>query len=254
MRIALTVEYCGTQFAGWQHQPAKRTVQDELERALSEAAHEPIRVYASGRTDAGVHALGQVVHFDTQSTVPVAKWPEVVNNLLPPDVSVVDARAVDEDFHARKDAVDKTYVYRIFVAPQPRATLWDRAWVTKYALDVDAMNRAAVHLVGKHDFAAFRATGSSAKTTVRTVKELCVTADADAVTEGGKVVTGGITLRITADGFLYNMVRVITAQLALAGQYRRSEQEIAEILASGDRARAKELAPPQGLYLAHVTY
>jgi len=254
MRIALTVEYCGTAFSGWQAQPEKRTVQTELELALEKVSGAPVRVHASGRTDAGVHALGQVVHFDTESTIPVEKWPEVANNLLPPDVSVTGARAVAPTFHARKHALDKTYSYKIFVAPQPRATLWDRAWVTKYPLDPEAMHRAGQILVGTHDFAAFRSVGSSATTTVRTVKALTVAPDPDAVLQDGKVVSGGITLTVTADGFLYNMVRVITAQLAFVGQGRKTVDDVQAMLDSRDRAKARELAPPQGLYLMAVRY
>lgn len=250
----MTVEYRGTAFSGWQVQPDRRTVQGILEEAIERAAGEKCGLHASGRTDAGVHALAQVAHFDTHSTIPPDKWPLVLNNLLPDDVSVLAAKEVGADFHARRSAVSKTYVYRIFVSRVRRATMWDTHWVTPFPLDVERMRIAARAFVGTHDFTSFRTAGSSAVTTVRTVTEFAVDESAVAYDERGRIAEGEIMLRVSADGFLYNMVRIMAAQLERVGQGLIAPDRIREQLAALDRAAAREIAPANGLYLACVDY
>lgn len=243
MRIALTVEYRGTAFSGWQVQPDRRTVQGILEEAIERAARKMRS--ACERAPMRVHALAQVAHFDTHSTIPPDKWPLVLNNLLPDDVSVLAAKEVGADFHARRSAVSKTYVYRIFVSRVRRATMWDTHWVTPFPLDVERMRIAARAFVGTHDFTSFRTAGSSAVTTVRTVTEFAVDESAVAYDERGRIAEGEIMLRVSADGFLYNMVRIMAAQLERVGQGLIAPDRIREQLAALDRAAAREIAPAE---------
>lgn len=243
-RLKLTVAYDGTDFAGWQVQPDKRTVQGEIERAWHEVSREEVRLTASGRTDAGVHALGQVVGLQTASAMPPERVLQALNAKLPADVVVVAAEEAAASFHATHDALRKTYRYQIHnsrVRP-----LVDRHFVWHYPiaeLAVESMQRGADALVGRHDFASFETTGSERSTTVRTIFDLTVTRDGPRV-----------DLTVTGDGFLYNMVRAIAGTLVEVGRGARTPEWAAEVLAARDRSAAGPNAPPLGLVLVSVEY
>lgn len=239
MRYRIVLSYDGTDFCGWQSQPNGMSVQDAAEQAAFKLFGEHVRLTGSGRTDAGVHALGQVAHFDCDKTLPLKNVAGGLNAYLPRSVRVIDAAIADDDFDARKSAKRKTYMYLTFTgAALP--VLNDRVLFLNYTPDMSKLNAAASALIGKHDFATFMAAGGGAKTSVRTVF------DAHFERDGGF-----IKFFITADGFLYNMVRIIVAQLLKA---ERGEADIAELLNKRDRSFAKELAPACGLYLHHVVY
>lgn len=240
MRIKLVLEYDGTDFCGWQTQPGLRTVQSELEAALFKLTGEKIRVVASGRTDAGVHAINQVVHCDTQKDLG-GKYVGALNYYLPADIRVLSAQNTDERFHARFSAKNKTYIYLIYESKVDSAILRNRATRVGEKLNVSAMNSAAQNFLGKNDFAAFRSVGSDTLTTVRTIKSV-----------GVKRKDGMIVFSVTADGFLYNMVRKMTAALIEVGRGKFSEENIKELLKEG--AVFTPVAPPHGLYLYKVEY
>lgn len=243
-RLKLTVAYDGTDFAGWQVQPGRRTVQGEIERAWREISGEQVRLTASGRTDAGVHALGQVVGLQTSSPMPPERVQRAINAKLPEDVVIVAAQAAPANFHATHDAVRKTYRYQIHnsrVRP-----LLDRRFVWFYPtaeLDVARMRSGAAELVGRHDFASFETSGSERATTVRTVLAL----DVDRTGER-------INISVTGDGFLYNMVRAIAGTLVEVGRGAQPPEWVAQVLAARDRSAAGPNAPACGLVLVGVEY
>jgi len=243
--LKLTLQYDGTAYAGFQRQPNGVTVQERLEEALRTVTGEPeLRIgAAAGRTDAGVHALGQVVHIRTGSRIPIDRWPYALNSLLPPDIVVVAAEEVPEDFHARYWAVEKRYRYRIERSPFPCPLHRLYAYHWPRPLDVPAMREAAALLVGTHDFAAFRSTGGAAKTSVRTVTRL------DLVEEPPY-----LDIHVSADGFLYNMVRIMAGTLLEIGTGQRTRDDLMQALATGERRYAGRTLPPHGLCLMEVTY
>ncbi|RKQ85541.1 tRNA pseudouridine(38-40) synthase [Brockia lithotrophica] len=243
MRVALRVAYEGTGFFGFERQKQGRTVQDELEAALLETYGRPIRVVPAGRTDAGVHAVGQVVHCDVDANVPVEKIPYALNTRLPPDVRVWEAHVVPSEFHARKDAIRKRYVYRFDTRPIRLPFLRTFSAHVPGRLDVERMAEAARYLVGTHDFRAFRNLGSSARTTVRTVFR------AEVFARGFDVF-----FLVEGDGFLYHMVRILAGTLLEVGRNRRTPEDVARLLTSGRREEAGPTAPPEGLWLFHVYY
>lgn len=245
MRIRLTLAYEGTDFCGWQLQPSDRTVQGELERALSVILGRPVRVHGSGRTDSGVHALGQVAHFDCPDGREGFPWRRSLNGILPPDVRVVDAAEVADDFHARFGARSKTYEYRLwhereFCLPQRRRFVWACGPV-----DFERMEEAARALTGEHDFSAFQNVGTDVGSTVRTVTAIERQAG-DSVLESA--------WRFSADGFLKQMVRNLMGGMVACGRGKLSVEEVRAILASGDRTSAPATVPPQGLTLLSVDY
>ncbi len=242
-RILLTVEYDGTAYAGWQRQLNGLAVQQVLEEALSEACAHPVTVTGSSRTDAGVHAKMQMVHFDTGCTIPPDKFPFVLNNLLPPDIRVQKAREVPPDFHARFLTSGKTYTYRILNNRHGSALLRNTHWHVPVPLDVSAMKQALSFLPGTHDFAAFQAAGGTARTTVRTVDRVELTAD-------GPV----LTLTISGNAFLYNMVRIIVGTLEEVGLHKRNTDAFARAFVSMDRLDLGMTAPSCGLELSEVRY
>ena len=244
MRIALGIEYDGTAFFGWQIQKDDPSVQACLEKALSSVADHRVRVVCAGRTDTGVHALGQVVHFDTDSKRPERAWTLGVNSELPRDVTVRWARPVDDDFHARYSARARSYSYLIFNTPIRSALLRDRAWWVRRALDVESMQRAGALLVGKHDFSSFRAAGCQAGTPIRDVTRLDVRRLDDNM----------IRLDITANAFLHHMVRNIAGTLAVVGRGEKEDSWLTEVLEARNRSESGVTAPPGGLYLVHVDY
>lgn len=248
MRVLLLIEYRGTNYCGWQRQINGLSVQEVVERAIEEIVGKPVTVFASGRTDAGVHAIAQAAHFDYFGTIPAEKFCFALNSGLPKDISVSSSRQVPEDFHARFSALAKTYRYQIFISPVRHALKAETHYIINTPLDLNQMRAAARLLTGTHDFAAFSAKGSEPSGTVRTLKQILIIPEAEYV-ESGEVV-----VEFTADGFLYNMVRVLVKQLLLVATNKLSLDRIKMILESRDRANAKELAPPQGLFLKEVYY
>ena len=242
-RILLTVEYDGTAYAGWQRQSNGLAVQQVLEEALAVACAHPVTVTGSSRTDAGVHARMQMVHFDTGCTIPPDKYPFVLNNLLPPDIRIQAAREVAPDFHARFLTAGKTYTYRILNSRHGSALLRATYWHVPVPLDISAMQQALRDLPGIHDFAAFQAAGGTARTTVRTVSR------AELSVNGPE-----ITLIISGNAFLYNMVRIIAGTLAEIGLHKRETDAFARAFASRNRLDLGMTAPPCGLELSEVRY
>jgi len=244
--IKLTLEYDGTAYHGWQSQDNAVTVQDTVTAAVCRLTGEDCSLTGSSRTDAGVHALGFVCNFFTESKIPADKFSYALNTLLPDDIVVVKSEEVPPDFHSRYSAKAKQYRYLIYNSVFPSAILRHRAYHVYYKLDVDAMNEAAAYFAGTHDFLAFCAADTSVKTTVRTIKEAVVRR----LPQDDRL----IELSITGDGFLYNMVRIIAGTLVEVGFGKLSPQDIPDIIAGLDRRRAGRTAPAHGLYLAEVFY
>ena len=243
MRIALGLEYDGSRFHGFERQPARRTVQGEVEKGLARIAASPVRVICAGRTDAGVHALGQVVHFDTGAHRPVRAWVRGVNTYLPPDVAVLWARVVDDDFHARFQARRRHYRYVIVNRGTRPALLAGRAAWELRPLDARLMCLGARHLVGEHDFSSFRAAGCQARSPVRRVHRIDVSRNGER-----------IAIDVDANAFLQHMVRNIAGTLVAVGSGARDPAWVASVLAARDRRTAGVTAPPGGLYLIGVDY
>ncbi len=242
-RILLTVEYDGTHYAGWQRQINGLAVQQVLEEALQKATGERIVVTGASRTDAGVHALGQAVHFDTESRIPPEKYPFVLNTMLPRDVRVHSGREVPGGFHARFMTCGKRYTYRIVNSRHASAIRRNTHVHVPLALDLPPMQEAAAQLLGTHDFAAFQAAGGTAKTTVRTIHSAELTRQGDE-----------IILTVEGDAFLYNMVRIIAGTLIEIGLGRRTVNAFSEAYETLDRLSLGVTAPPQGLELTKVNY
>ena len=243
MRIALGLEYDGGRFCGWQTQPEGCSVQDALERALSEIAGEAVSTICAGRTDAGVHALAQVVHFDTTAGRPPSAWVRGANALLPAALAVLWSHAVSPDFHARYSALAREYRYVLLNRPVRPASDHGRVGWFHAPLDVPAMQDAARHLVGEHDFSSFRAAECQARTPVRTIHRLDVSRHHDFV-----------IFDIRANAFLHHMVRNIVGSLVYVGKGKHPPQWLAAVLASRDRAQAAPTFDASGLYLARVEY
>ncbi|MBR4576372.1 MAG: tRNA pseudouridine(38-40) synthase TruA [Clostridia bacterium] len=242
-RILLSVEYDGTGYVGWQRQINGLAVQQVLEEALGRACGHPVQVTGSSRTDAGVHARMQMVHFDTSSTIPPDKYPFVLNNMLPADIRVYAAREVPPDFHARFLTSGKTYTYRIYNARHASALNRNTTWHVPVPLDTDRMQEALLSLPGTHDFAAFQASGGTARTTVRTVESASLS-----------VSLPSLTLRVSGNAFLYNMVRIITGTLMEIGLHRRNADAFSRAFVSLSRLDLGMTAPPSGLELTEVRY
>jgi tRNA pseudouridine38-40 synthase len=242
-RIALGVEYDGSCFAGWQAQPALRTVAGELARAVAVVADHPVSVLCGGRTDAGVHAEGQVVHFDTAAPRTLRAWLLGVNANLPPDVSVRWVRPVPPWFHARFSAVARTYRYRILNRATRSALLARRATLVRRPLDVAAMQVAGAALLGEHDFSAFRAAECQSRSPVRRVDAIRVLRDGD-----------DVWIEVVANAFLHHMVRNIAGLLIAIGSGLAAPRRAAEVLAARDRRIAPPTAAADGLYLRAVRY
>lgn len=243
MRWAAGVEYEGTAYHGWQSQPHAASVQDALETALARVADAPIRVVASGRTDAGVHAKGQIVHFDTAARRGARAWLLGSNRYLPADVAVQWVMPVDASFHARYSALARDYRYWLIDRAAPTALWRHRAHHSHYPLDAEAMHAAAQVLLGEQDFSAFRAAACQSRTPYRNVHHVCIE-------------RAGPWLRvdISANAFVHHMVRNIVGSLLLVGDGRRPPDWIGRVLAGRDRRRAGMTAPARGLILWHVHY
>jgi tRNA pseudouridine38-40 synthase len=241
----LIIEYDGTNYHGWQRQAAEPTVQAEIEQALSAMTRSDITLIGAGRTDAGVHALGQAAHFRCETRLDPEAILKGLNSLLPPDIVICDCRLVAEDFHARFDAQSKIYRYRILNRAARAAVGRSYSWFIHRPLDVRAMQQAAQFIVGRHDFKAFESSGSPRAHTVRHV----LAAEWIEAQEQGL-----LTFQIEADGFLRCMVRNIVGTLVATGLGKIPPADVATILASRDRRRAGATAPPQGLFMVAVNY
>lgn len=260
--ILLTIAYDGTDFHGWQVQPGLPTVQGELERALFELTGEKIAIDGTGRTDAGVHALGQCASLRTAAGIPTARLPYALNNLLPGGVRVLKAEERPEGFHARFDAKGKTYRYRLLLQGEdgePPLFLRHYVYPLREALDLAAMREAATAMEGRYDCACFQAAGGEEReSTVRTVYQVAVGAQPVAEQEEGlfpETKTGMLLdIDVSGDGFLYNMVRIMTGTLVDVGRGKIRAADIPSITAGKDRTRAGHTAPPQGLYLKKVYF
>ena len=244
MKIALGVEYMGTDFHGWQLQKSGiRTVQQVVEKALSKIADHPVRVFCSGRTDAGVHAIEQVIHFETQVDREDKAWLFGGNVNLPHDVNFTWAKRVDDDFHARFNAYARRYHYKIHNTPVRSAIIGRHSLWEPRVLNVEAMNKAAQYLLGKHDFSAFRGSLCQAKSPIKTVEFIRLSQDKNE-----------ILLDIKANAFLHHMVRNIVGTLLRVGRGERPVEWVQTVLASKQRKEAGATAQPQGLYFVKAFY
>ena len=243
MRIRLTLEYDGARYSGWQLQSGQDSIQARLESALAKIFGESVRVRGAGRTDAGVHARGQVAAFDLPRPFAPGELRRALNALLPADIAVIAAYEADADFDPRRAARSRIYEYRVLNQQCRSAFEYHYAWLVREALDLAAMNAAARVFLGEHDFAAFRTLGSEEKTTMRRV-------DASEWRRDGAV----FTYRVEASAFLRHMVRTMVAAMVEAGRGKRSADDVARLLASCDRALSPAAAPACGLFLIEVRY
>ena len=243
-RLKLTLEYDGTRYVGWQVQPNGVSIQARLMRGLEQLLGEPVAVSVAGRTDAGVHATGQVVCFDTERQLPLKAYWLGLNRLLPEDIAVVRAEQVPPDFDPRRWSLGKRYRYRVSNLPSRSPLRRFTHWEVFTPLDVEALRRGAAHLVGRHDFSAFRASDCQAAHAVREVRRVEIHAAA----------RGELSFSVEGTAFLKHMVRNLVGTLVEVGKGRRPDTWVAEVLASRERPRAGPTAPPQGLVLEEVFY
>jgi tRNA pseudouridine38-40 synthase len=243
MLIRTIVEYDGTNYSGWQLQSAQDSIQARIESALERVFSQKVRIRAAGRTDAGVHARGQVAAFRLPRHMEPVDLMRALNALLPADIAIVNLAPVEESFNPRRDARSRIYEYRVLNQPIRSAFEFRYAWLVREPLNLDAMNKAANLFLGEHDFAALRSLGSDEKTTVRRVLASQWRRDG-----------GLLTYRVEATAFLRHMVRTMVAAMVEAGRGAISTETLACLLSSRDRARAPAAAPPCGLYLMEVRY
>lgn len=241
--IKLTLEYDGTNYQGWQKQKIGETIQGTLERAIEELIKEVVEVTGSSRTDSGVHAKGFIANFKTESTIPSNKFKEALNYRLPEDIVILKSEEVSNDFHSRYSAKGKTYSYSIINRDVPSAIYRNYYYHVKKKLNTKAMEEACKYFIGTHDFNAFKSSGGSVKTTVRTITDLHIEHNEDI-----------IKIYVTGDGFLYNMVRIIVGTLIMVGNNKVKPCEIKEIIDSKDRKKAGICVPANGLILEEVYY
>ena len=245
--LKVTIAYQGTHYVGWQVQPNGISVQEMLEKAWTCVTHEQIRITASGRTDSGVHALRQVCSLNTTSCISAEKIAQALNANLPFDIRVLSVEEAGENFHAIRDATGKTYRYQLQTGRIQDPFQRDFRWFVPRSLNVVAMQTAAEHLIGRHDFSSFEAAGAPLQDSIRNVKKLSIM---DVSMNEFKM----IDIEITADGFLYNMVRNIVGSLIVVGRERQPPSWIKTVLEARDRKRAGETAPAHGLFLVEVEY
>ena len=242
--IKLLIEYDGRKFNGWQKQPDKLNIQGEIERAISELTGEEVDLIASGRTDAGVHAFGQVANFKIENeSIPIKKFAVALNSKLKNSIRIQDAEEVDERFHSRYSVHSKKYRYVINNSEHGSAIYREFEYNFPIKLDVDKMREAIKYFEGEHDFKAFKASGTRSKSSVRTIYM------ADIIVEEPRII-----IELTGNGFLYNMVRIIAGTLLEVGQGKIKPEDVPEIIKSGDRKKAGRTLPPHGLYLVNVNY
>jgi len=243
MRIVAVVEYDGSEYCGWQRQHHAQSIQQQIEEAVSSVADETIIVHAAGRTDAGVHATGQVVHFDVNRPRDQEAWVRGVNTYLPKSICVLWAGEISDSFHARYCALSRTYRYILLNRPQRSAIFYDKVTCDYRNLHVDAMQQAAQRLLGTHDFTSFRSIACQAQSPVRTIQYISVQRKEDF-----------IFIDITADGFLHHMVRNIVGVLTTIGTKEQPSSWVDYLLTVKDRTQAAVTSPADGLYLIHVQY
>lgn len=247
MRYGLIIAYDGTNYAGWQRQPNAVSVQEKLEEAVFLALGQKTSVTASGRTDAGVHAVGQTCHFDLESTVPPEKMPDCLNRFLPSDIRAVDGFYAGEDFDSNRTAKRKTYCYRLYVSQREMPLKERYATRIERASDLEKLKQVAKLFEGEHDFKAFCASGSAVKTTVRTVYEV-------RVEEGESYGSRDIQIFVTGNGFLYNMVRTMVGELLDIADGRRTKESLLSAYQTGERGLLGKTMPAKGLTLMRVEY
>lgn len=256
MKILLTIEYKGTNFAGWQIQPKKRTIQGEIQSSLSLLFGEKIEIYGSGRTDSGVHAMGQTAHFEVASSLFNKKFSKnsqkdsfsqfviALNSNLPDDIKILKAKKVASHFHARYDVKEKVYLYKMQINTNKTSPLLNElVGICKCTLDIEKMREGSKHLIGKHDFTSFSSSNTEVKDFVRTINYIKI-----------KKESGIVTFEISGNGFLYNMVRIIVGTLVQVGICKIKPKNIKEILEAKDRTKAGKTAQACGLYLKKVRY
>lgn len=247
MRYVLKIAYDGTSYAGWQTQKNAVTVQETLENAVKEALNLAVKITGSGRTDAGVHAAGQVCHFDAETTVPAEKMPDCINRFLPPDIRAIDGWSAEETFDSNRSAKRKTYRYSLYVSKREQPLKERFAVRVDDAPSIEKLKQAAKLMEGEHDFKAFCAAGSSVKTTVRTVYEVRVE---ERESYGGR----DIEIFVTGNGFLYNMVRTMAGELLALASGRRTEESLRLAFETGQRELLDKTMPAKGLTMMEVNY
>ncbi len=241
--IKLTIEYDGKDFNGWQKQPNKLNIQGNIEKVISEITKEEIELIGSGRTDAGVHAIGQVANFKTNSNIPIEKFAIAINSRLKKSIIIKKAEEVPERFHSRYNCKKKTYRYIINNSDMGSAIYRNLEYNIKMPLNLENMKKASKYFEGEHDFSAFKASGTSSKSSVRTIYS------ADVKKENERII-----IELTGNGFLYNMVRIISGTLVEVGLGKIRPEEIEDIIDSKNRQMAGKTLPPYGLYLLEVNY
>ncbi|MBD7914265.1 tRNA pseudouridine(38-40) synthase TruA [Clostridium sp. Sa3CUN1] len=241
--IKLILEYDGTNYLGWQKQRIGKTIQGTLEEAIRSLTNEEIDSIGSSRTDAGVHAKGFIANFKTNSKIPADKFREAINHKLPDDIVILKSEEVEEDFHSRYNAKGKTYSYSILNRDVKSAIDRNYVYHIKKELDLNSMEEACKYFIGTYDFSAFKTSGSSVKSSIRTISELYIQKNDDI-----------IKIFVTGDGFLYNMVRIIVGTLIMVGNNKIKPEEIKNIIESKNRDNAGICVPPNGLVLEKVYY
>ncbi|HHW90543.1 MAG TPA: tRNA pseudouridine(38-40) synthase TruA [Clostridiales bacterium] len=249
MRILLTIEYRGTNYHGWQRQKNLATIAQTIEQAIFQVTDQKVGLHGAGRTDAGVHAYNMKAHFDIDYPLPPQKYAYVLNNVLPADIKIRKSELVDDNFHSRFWAKSKTYIYKIFLSNSPSGVYYDTHYSIRPPLDINAMRQATKFLIGEHDFSAFMSQGSNFSSSIRTINNIDFILREIDDGYGQELV-----IKITGRSFLYNMVRVIVAQLIKVGKKIIQPQDIKTILESKQRKYAKEIAPARGLYLLDIEY
>ena len=241
--IKLTIEYDGKEFNGWQKQPTKLNIQGEIEKAIEHITGERVDLIGSGRTDKGVHAIAQIANFKIESNFPIEKMPIAINSQLKESIKIKKAEEVSIDFHSRYNCKDKTYCYVIDNSKEGSAIFRNFAYHESKKLDVEAMKNAIKDLTGEHDFSSFKSSGTSSKSSIRTIYKAEIEEKGDY-----------IIIKLTGNGFLYNMVRIISGTLLEVGLGKIKVNEMKEIIKSKDRQRAGKTLPPYGLFLYNVEY
>lgn len=243
--IRLKIEYDGTNYSGWQKQKGRniKTIQGSIEKAIEDATKEKVGLIGCGRTDAGVHALAYMANFETYSTIPGEQFKHALNRFLPEDIFIFHSEEVPIYFHSRYNCIGKTYVYKILNRPFFSPIQRNYGYHVKYDLDLNSMIEASKFLIGTHDFNAFKKSGGNLKNTVRTITSIDILKNNDI-----------IEIHVSGDGFLYNMVRIISGTLIEVGLLKRKPEDIPIILQSKNRCRAGKCAPARGLYLKELFY
>lgn len=241
--IKLVIEYDGKDYNGWQKQPNKLNIQGEIEKAIQNITGEEVELYASGRTDAGVHSLGQVANFKTESKIPISKMAIAINSQVKNSIRIKNAEEVDERFHSRYCCKKKTYRYVINNSLYGSSIYRNLEYHMPIKLDVNKMKQAISYFEGEHDFKGFKSSGTSSKSSVRTIYKAIVKQEGDR-----------ILIELTGNGFLYNMVRIIAGTLVDVGLGKIKPEQISSIIESKDRTKAGKTLPPHGLFLVSVEY